>query len=61
MGWFQGYTALYTGQCLPICPSILDLIPACGNASLHTVDTVHPASRAFFVISPMLEALTELF
>ncbi len=24
-------------------------------------DTVHPASRAFFVISPMLEALPELF
>ncbi len=49
--------ALYTGQCPPVCPSILELVSACGNASLQTVDTVHPASRTFFVVSLMLEAL----
>ncbi len=49
--------ALYTGQCPPVCPSILELVSAWGNASLQTVDTVHPASRTFFVVSLMLEAL----
>ncbi len=49
--------APYTGRCLPVCPSILDLVPAWGNASLQTVDTVHPASRTLFVVTVMLEAL----
>ncbi len=49
--------ALYTGQCPPVCPSILELVSACGNASLQTVDAVHPVSRTFFVVSLMLEAL----
>ncbi len=31
------YAALYTGHCLPVCPSVLDLVPAWGNASLRTV------------------------
>ncbi len=35
----------------------LELVSAGGHASLQTVDTVHPASRTFFILSLLLEAL----
>ncbi len=35
--WSQGCMAHYTGRCPPVCPSILELVPTCGNASLLTV------------------------
>ncbi len=38
----------------------LQLVSAGGHASLQTVDTVHPASRTFFIVSLLLEALPEL-
>ncbi len=38
----------------------LELVSAGGHASLQTVDTVHPASRTFFIVSLLLEALPEL-
>ncbi len=46
------------------CPSILDLVPAWGNARSQTVDIVHPASRTFFIVtyvgSPALVIVNKL-
>ncbi len=48
----------YTGHCLPVCPGSG---PRLRKRKFTYSATVHPASKAFFVISPMLEALPELY
>ncbi len=48
------YAALYTGHCLPVCPGSG---PRLRKRKFTYSATVHPASKGFFVISPMLETL----
>ncbi len=56
----HGCSALHwsLSACLPVCPGSG---PRLRKRKFTYSATVHPASKAFFVISPMLEALPELY